>query len=43
MRKKRAYYTADEKLNIIRKHMLEKVTIWDLCEQHNLQPKVFYH
>ena len=42
MRKKRAYYTADEKVNIIRKHLLEKVSISDLCEQHKLQPTVFY-
>ena len=42
MRKKRAYYTADEKVNIIRKHLLEKVPISDLCEQHKLQPTVFY-
>ena len=42
MRKKRAYYTADEKVNIIMKHLLEKVPISDLCEQHKLQPTVFY-
>ncbi len=42
MRKKRTYYTADEKVNIIRKHLLEKVPISDLCEQHKLQPTVFY-
>ena len=42
MRKKRAYYTADEKVNIIRKHLLEKVPISDLCEQHKLPPTVFY-
>ena len=42
MLKKRAYYTADEKVNIIRKHLLEKVPIPDLCEQHKLQPTVFY-
>ena len=42
MRKKRAYYIADEKVNIIRKHLLEKVPISDLCEQHKLQPTVFY-
>ena len=38
MRKKRAYYTADEKVNIIRKHLLEKVPISEHCEQHKLQP-----
>ena len=42
MRKKRAYYSADEKVNIIRKHLLEKVPISDFCEQHKLQPTVFY-
>ena len=42
MRKNRAYYTADEKVNIIRKHLLEKVPVSDLCEQHKLQPTVFY-
>ena len=42
MRKKRAYYTADEKVNIIRKHLLEKVPISDICDQYKLQPTVFY-
>ena len=42
MRKKRTYYTSDEKVNIIRKHLLERVPISDLCEQHKLQPTVFY-
>ena len=42
MLKKLAYFTADEKVNIIRKHLLEKVPIQDLCEQHKLQPTVFY-
>ena len=43
MRKKQAYYTADEKVNIIRKHLPEKDPISNLCEQHKLQPTVFYH
>ena len=42
MRKMQAYYTSDEKVNIIRKHLLEKVPISELCEQHKLQPTVFY-
>ena len=41
MRKKRAHYTADEKVNILRKH-LEKVPISDICDQYKLQPTVFY-
>ena len=43
MHKKRAYYTADERLNILRKRLLEKVPISDLCDQYKLQPTVFYH
>ena len=42
MLKKGAYYTSDEKVNIIRKHLLEKVPISDLCDQYKLQPTVFY-
>ena len=42
MRKKRAHYTSDEKVNIIRKHLLEKVPISDVCVQHKLPPTVFY-
>ena len=42
MRRKRACYTADEKVNIIRKHLLEKVPISDICDQYKLQPTVFY-
>ena len=42
MRKKRACYTAEEKVNIIRKHLLKKVPIFDLCDQYKLQPTVFY-
>ena len=42
MRKKQAYYTADEKVNILRQHRLEKIPISDICDQYKLQPTVFY-
>ena len=42
MRRKQSYYTSDEKVNIKRKHLLEKVPISDFCEQHKLQLKVYY-
>ena len=42
MRKKRAYYISDEKVNIKRKHLLEKVPISDICDQYKLQSMVFY-
>jgi transposase len=42
MRKKRKQYTAQEKVSILRKHLLEKVPVSDLCDEYDLQPTVFY-
>ena len=42
MSKKRKNYTAEEKVTILRKHLLEKKPISDLCEQCGLHPTVFY-
>ena len=43
MRKNRTSYTAQEKVVILRKHLLEKTPISDICEQYELRPTVFYH
>ena len=42
MRKERKHYTAEEKVAILRRHLLDKVPVSDLCEQNGLQPTVFY-
>ena len=42
MRKERKHYTGEEKVAILRRHLLDKVPISDLCEEHGLQPTVFY-
>ena len=42
MKKTRKHYTADEKVAILRRHLLEKVPISSLCEEAGLQPTVFY-
>jgi len=42
MRKERKHYTAEEKVAILRRHLLDKVPISDLCEESGLQPTVFY-
>ncbi len=42
MRKHRTNYTSQEKVIILRKHLLEKVPISDICEQYKLRPTVFY-
>jgi len=41
-RKSRKNYTAQEKIAIVRRHLIEKVPVSDLCEQHQLSPTVFY-
>jgi transposase len=42
MRKERKHYTAEEKTAILRRHLLDKVPVSDLCEENGLQPTVFY-
>jgi transposase len=42
MRKERKHYTAEEKVAIPRRHLLDKVPVSDLCEELGLQPLVFY-
>src|SRR5271156_1963016 len=42
MRKERKHYTGEEKVAMLRRHLLDKVPISDLCEEHGLQPTVFY-
>jgi transposase-like protein len=40
--KKRKQYTGEEKIAILRKHLLEGVTVSDVCDEYGLQPTVFY-
>ena len=42
MRKKRKQYTAREKVAILRKHLLDKIPVSDICDEYGLQPTVFY-
>ena len=42
MKKERKHYTAKEKVAILRRHLLEKVPISDLCDQNGLQPSQIY-
>lgn len=41
-RKKRRNYTAEEKVALIKQHLLERVPVSDICEQQQLNPTVFY-
>ena len=42
MKKKRKQYNSKEKVTIIRKHLLEGVSVSDVCEAYGIQPSVFY-
>ena len=42
MRNERKHHTAEEKVAILRRHLLDKVPISSLCEELGLQPTVFY-
>ena len=42
MRKERKHYTSEEKVSILRRHLLDKIPVSDLCEELGLQPTVFY-
>ena len=42
MRNERKHYTAEEKVAVLRRHLLDKVPISNLCEELGLQPTVFY-
>ena len=40
--KKRKQYTGEEKIAILRKHLLEGIPVSDVCDEYGLQPTVFY-
>ncbi len=42
MKKRRKQYTCEEKIAILRKHLVEDMPVSDICDQHGLQPTVFY-
>jgi len=42
MKKKRKHYRPDEKVHLIRRHLIDGVQVSDLCEEHELRPTVYY-
>ena len=42
MKKQRKHYPPEEKVAILRRHLLEKEPISKLCDEVGLQPTVFY-
>jgi len=42
VKKKRHNYAAEEKVTILKRHLVDKIPVSDICDQYNLQPTVFY-
>lgn len=42
MRKKRHNYTPEEKVIILKRHLVDRVAVSDLCDEYQLQPTIFY-
>jgi transposase len=42
MARKRKQYTGEEKLAILRQHLVEGAAVSDICDEHDLQPTLFY-
>ena len=43
MRKKRHNYAPEEKVSILRRHLVDHVPVSDLCDEYQLQPTIFYN
>ena len=42
MAKKRKQYSSEQKMTILRKHLLEGVSVSEVCDEYGIQPSVFY-
>lgn len=40
--RKRRHFSGQEKVQILKRHLVEKVPVSDLCDQHQLQPAQVY-
>ena len=38
----RRQFSAEQKAAILRRHLMDKVSVSDLCDEYKLQPSVFY-
>ncbi len=41
-RKTRRHFTTDQKVAILRRHLVDKVPVSEVCAENDLQPSVFY-
>ena len=38
----RKYLTPEQKVSIIREHLIDRVSVSDLCDKHGISPVLFY-
>jgi transposase-like protein len=41
-KEKRRQFSADKKAEILRRHLVDKVAVSDLCDEYRIQPSLFY-
>ena len=41
-KRNRRSFTVEQKAAILRRHLVDKIAVADLCEEYKLQPSVFY-
>ncbi len=42
MEKKRKHFTPTQKVQMIKKHLVDRIPLSDLCDEYNIHPTVFY-
>lgn len=42
MAKRRRKFTAQEKVSLLRRHLIDRTPVSEICDELNLQPTVFY-
>ena len=42
MKRKRKNYSPEEKVAILKRHLVDKIAVSNLCDEYQLQPTVFY-
>ena len=42
MEKTRRSFAPEQKVNILREHLVEHVAVSDVCDKHQIQPTLFY-
>ncbi len=43
MKTARRHYTRSDKVAILRRHLIDRVSVSDLCDQYHLRPTLFYN